>query len=49
MLRMLVLCLCLVVSACEVGNFPEDREVLHQKNTTDCDKTPHLCHNGVPW
>ena len=53
MLRIMILCLgiCLATTAChvEVGDFPKERIALHEKNATDCNKTPHSCHNGIPW
>ncbi len=49
MLRILIVSICLMLSACEVGDFPEERLALHNKNVPNCEQTPERCHNGIPW
>lgn len=39
----------LILSACQVGELPPQREALYNKNTVDCNKTPEKCVKGYPW
>ena len=44
---------CFLCSCVEVGNFPAQRQKLHNMNTGQepnfCDKNPNRCIEGVAW
>ncbi len=52
-MKKLVLGLCLLLlSGCVlVGDFPENRERLHEYGHDEdyCHKNPGRCYNGIPW
>lgn len=50
MKKLILLFTLLALSACQVGEFTEKRNHLHELNNTDiCEKNPQRCYNGYPW
>lgn len=46
LLLLLVVC---GLSACKVGDFPENRRAMYEMGQADCEKTPERCVQGYPW
>lgn len=49
MKNLFVLFLLIVLSSCTIGDFPPERNRLHEAGRADCQKTPEKCIDGVPW
>ncbi len=50
MKKLLIFTFVFVLFGCKVGEFPEERNKLHEANGYNiCDKEPDRCVNGVPW
>lgn len=38
-----------LVSACQIGDFPQERINMYENNQTNCQQEPQKCINGYPW